>query len=119
MSSTAPTSPERPIASFEEALAALSAEREKVAVLTRERDNLRAAYERLLVELELLRRRIFIAKAERVDTRQLELDFAATLAALDQLAGLTPDQAKMAEQERGGGEPQDDMTLIVARAMPA
>jgi transposase len=107
MSSTAPTSPERPIASFEEALAALSAEREKVAVLTRERDNLRAAYERLLVELELLRRRIFIAKAERVDTRQLELDFAATLAALDQLAGLTPDQAKMAEQERGGGEPQD------------
>lgn len=35
--------------------------------------------------MELLRRRIFVAKAERVDTRQLELEFAHKQAALDEL----------------------------------
>lgn len=67
--------------------AALAAERELVAKLTAERDHLRASHERLRLELELLRRRIFVAKAERVDTAQLELEFAATLAALDRLGG--------------------------------
>ena len=83
-----PTIAQEPIGTLEGALAALSTEREKVAELTRERDHLRTSYERLRLELELLRRRIFVAKAERVDTHQLELDFAATLAALDKLAGL-------------------------------
>jgi transposase len=40
----------------------------------------------LRTELELLKRRIYVAKAERVDTRQLELEFAAKLKHLDELA---------------------------------
>ena len=68
--------------------AELAAERERVVQLTAERDQLRASHERLRLELELLKRRIFLAKAERIDTTQLELEFAAKLAALDQLAGL-------------------------------
>lgn len=70
--------------------AALAAARAQVGELTKERDLLRASHERLRLELELLRRRIFVAKAERVDTAQLELEFAATLAALDQLGGALP-----------------------------
>ncbi len=61
-----------------------------VAQLRQERDLLRASHERLRLELELLRRRIFVAKAERVNTAQLELEFASTLRALDQLGGLPP-----------------------------
>jgi transposase len=67
--------------------AALAIEREKVAALTRERDQLRASHERLRVELEMLKRRIFVAKAERVDTTQLEMEFAEKLRQLDALAG--------------------------------
>jgi transposase len=70
--------------------AALAAEQDRVAKLTEERDLLRASHERLRLELELLRRRIFVAKAERVDTAQLEMEFAAVLAALDQLGGPLP-----------------------------
>ena len=44
-------------------------------------------YDRLWLEVELMRRRIFIAKAERVDTTQLELEFKDKLAALDKVAG--------------------------------
>ena len=69
---------------------ALAAERARVAELTQERDLLRNSHERLRLELELLRRRIFVAKAERIDTAQLELEFAATLAALDRLGGTPP-----------------------------
>ncbi len=70
--------------------AALAVERDRVAMLTEERDLLRASHERLRLELELLRRRIFVAKAERVDTAQLEMEFAAVLAALDQVGGQLP-----------------------------
>jgi transposase len=91
MPTSSPTSFPEPIATLEGALAALFSEREKVVDLTRERDQLRASHERLRLELELLRRRIFIAKAERVDTRQLEMDFATTLAELDRLAETTPE----------------------------
>jgi len=68
----------------------LAAERVQVAELTQERDRLRASHELLRLELELLRRRLFVAKAERVDTRQLQMDFAAVLAALDAFAGEPP-----------------------------
>jgi transposase len=98
MPSLAPTAPQEQFAALE---AALAAERAKVAELTQERDHLRASHERLRLELELLKRRIFIAKAERVDTRQLELDFATTLAALDKLAGMVPQTAQVAQ---AGGE---------------
>lgn len=83
--SPSPT-PEQRVAALE---AELAAQREAVAQLTHERDVLRASHERLRLELELLRRRIFVAKAERVDTAQLKLEFAEKLAALDRLAGLS------------------------------
>jgi len=84
------------VAVLESALAAersaLAESRALVEQLTGERDHLRASYERLRQELELLRRRIFIAKAERVDTRQLELEFAQKLSALDALSGRLAEQ---------------------------
>ena len=57
-----------------------------LAAVTRERDALRASYERLRLDVELMRRRITVAKAERVDTAQLELEFAKKLAELDALS---------------------------------
>ena len=53
--------------------------------------DLREAYQALQLQVELARRRLFVAKAERVDTTQLELEFASKLAALDILAGLVDD----------------------------
>jgi transposase len=61
-------------------------ERARADAATAERDRLREAYRQLQLEMELLRRRIFMAKAERVDTRQLELEFATKQAALTELA---------------------------------
>lgn len=80
-----PVTPSR-IAQLEAALAAREA---ALAEVTRERDLLRASHERLRLELELLKRRIFVAKAERVDTAQLELEFAQKLAELDHISGTT------------------------------
>ena len=63
----------------------------QVLALTKERDHLRASHARLREELELLKRRIFVAKAERVDTAQLEMEFAEKLRQLDALAGTLED----------------------------
>jgi transposase len=87
---------------------ALATERARVAELVRERDVLRAAHERLRLELELLRRRIFVAKAERVDTAQLELEFAFKLAELDKLGG-------GAEPSERSPEPEPDARRKKAR----
>jgi len=100
MSDTAPTTSQEPVTTLEEALAALDVERAKVIDLTRERDLLRASRESLRLELELLRRRLFVAKAERVDTRQLQMDFAAVLAALDKLAGEPPEPEKKSKGKK-------------------
>lgn len=60
---------------------------ERIAELERERDNLRASHERLRQELELLKRRILIAKAERLeDVDQLELEYAKKMRELDEAA---------------------------------
>lgn len=59
-----------------------------------ERDRLREAYDALTREVELARRRLVVAKAERVDTTQLALEFATTLAKLDELS-------RKAEEEIG------------------
>ena len=56
-----------------------------LAKVTAERDKLRRAYEQLKGHLDLLRRRIFLAQAERIDTEQLELEFAETKAKLNKL----------------------------------
>ena len=65
--------------------AELGAKQALVEQLTQERDQLRVAYEALRLELELLKRRLFIAKAERVDTEELKKEFGDKLAALDPL----------------------------------
>jgi len=76
-----------PASEKEDALRRRVAELEAtLAAVTAERDKLRRAYEKAKGQLELLRRRIFLAKAERIDTRQLELEFAETKAKLDMLA---------------------------------
>ena len=54
--------------------------------VTAERDKLRRAYEQLKEQLELLRRRIFQAKAERVDVTQLEIEFAHVKKEVEALA---------------------------------
>lgn len=73
----------RRIAQLEAVLAQRDA---TLAQVTAERDKLRHAYEQLKEQLELLRRRIFVAKAERVDVSQLQMEFAETRAKLDALA---------------------------------
>ena len=68
----------------------LASTSEELASVRGERDNLRRAYRQLMEQFELLRRRIFVAKAERVDVTQLELEFERTklkLAALAQKLG--------------------------------
>ena len=79
-----PTATQARIAELE---ALLSAEKQRSAQLEKERDVLKASHERLRLELELLKQRLFVAKAERVDTRQLELEFAQKLRALEEVAG--------------------------------
>ncbi len=71
------------IAALEAELSAARAEQERVVA---ERNTLREAYTAVKLELELLKKRLFVASAERVDTAQLELEFAAKLAELDKLA---------------------------------
>ena len=87
--------------------AALDAERvarevEQVAHLATkaERDRLRDAYEALTREVELARRRLVVAKAERVDTTQLEIEFATKLAELDALSRKAEDE--ISERPPGG-----------------
>ena len=71
------------VAELEASLASMSSELKTVRA---ERDKLRRAYDQLKAHLELLRRRIFVAKAERIDTSQLEMEFAETTAKLKKLA---------------------------------
>jgi transposase len=66
-----------------------------------ERDKLRRAYEQLKGHLELLRRRIFVAKAERIDTAQLEIEFAETQAKLAKLASELGHEAAATSAETG------------------
>ncbi|HVN36013.1 MAG TPA: IS66 family transposase [Casimicrobiaceae bacterium] len=67
--------------------AALATERELRSQWQHKHDQLLGSYQALERQLELIRRRLYEAKAERIDTTQLELEFASTLAALDALAG--------------------------------
>ncbi len=84
--STSPSETDALAARVRELEAALSAQSAEVARLAAERDQYRKAYEQLLEQHELLRRRIVVAKAERVDVAQLELEFEQTKAKLDLLA---------------------------------
>ena len=93
------------VAALESALATERAAHAQARVLveqlTEERDHLRASHVRLRQELELLRRRIFVAKAERVDSTQLELEFAQKLSALDALSGRLTEQSMSTDAGTG------------------
>jgi hypothetical protein len=80
----------------------LSATTAKLASITSERDGLRKAYRQLMEQFELLKRRIFIAKAERVDATQLELEFETTKKKLDALAQQLGGHAAMTDAAPGG-----------------
>lgn len=58
---------------------------EQHGIATRQLEELRKSYAILQQEHELLRRRIFEAKAERVDSKQLELELEKTKAELDRV----------------------------------
>jgi transposase len=66
--------------------AELAATTKALSRVTAERDKLRRAYEQLKEQLELLRRRIFMAKAERVDVTQLEIEFSNKMGEMVRLA---------------------------------
>lgn len=68
------------------------AEHTRAEQLAADYAHLLAAYHQALLELKLLRHRIFVASAERVDTAQLEMEFAdkqAELAAIADKLGTT------------------------------
>jgi transposase len=84
----------------------LAAATGKIASITSERDNLRRAYRQLMEQFELLKRRIFIAKAERVDATQLELEFEKTKKKLDALAQQLGGNAAEAAAWDGSDDPE-------------
>lgn len=86
-------------AALDETTAALDNERAARANAEAERDRLREAYDALTREVELARRRLVVAKAERVDTTQLELEFATKLAELDKLSRSA--EAEIGEKPEG------------------
>lgn len=79
---------------------------EKCALAERQLAELRKSYALVQQELELLRRRISAAKAERVDTAQLELEFAKTKAALDGLQQKIAETVGPSEQQPEPENPQ-------------
>ena len=86
----------------------LNASSAKLATVTSERDNLRRAYRQLMEQFELLKRRIFVAKAERVDATQLELEFKKTKQKLDELAQrLAAEELAETEAESAGNTDSD------------
>jgi transposase len=82
----------------------LTAANDRLAGVVDERDNLRRAYRQLMEQFELLRRRIFLAKAERVDASQLELEFEKTKHKLDALARKLEDEAAADGATSNSGE---------------
>lgn len=68
--------------------AKLTVAAQRIAELEQERDKLRASHARLWQEVELFKRRLFIAKAERADNaQQLQMEFAQKMRELDALSG--------------------------------
>ena len=64
----------------------LDALKTKLTSVTAERDALRRNYELLREQHELLKRRVYLAKAERLDVAQLEIEFAEQKERLDAMA---------------------------------
>jgi transposase len=88
--------------------ASLEVQHEKMSALlkevTAERDKLKSLYEKMCIALELLKRQIFAAKAERIDTTQLELEFSELRKRLEVLVS----EGEVAKNTSGGGNDDDD-----------
>jgi transposase len=87
---------------------------EEKALALRQLEELRKSYAILQQEHELLRRRIFEAKAERVDPTQLELEFERTKAALDEMQK----QLEAAAQAASVTEPAVPPSSTSSKAKP-
>jgi transposase len=80
---------------------------QRLADTRSERDRLRLAYQRLFEQVELLRRRIYSAKAERVNPLQLELEFKEAKDKLDRMA------AELDAMDNAGEKPNATSELAV------
>jgi transposase len=78
----------------------------KIAELQDQYARLRRSYEQLKEELALIKRRLFIAKAERVDTTQLQLEFEELVKKLNALSG---DQSEASGRNEGKGKSGDKL----------
>ena len=94
------------LAARDAALAAREAKLDAAAVQIAKQaaqyEALREAYMQLQLELKLLKRKIFIASAERADTTQLQLEFETLTQKLDALAGV------MGNPSESDGDPSDE-----------
>lgn len=86
-----PVTPSEPV-EYGELVAERDALRAEIATVKAAHRRLSEAYRAAVTELELLKRRLFVAKAERTDTGQLELDFAKKAAELDALKAALPER---------------------------
>jgi hypothetical protein len=119
------------LAARDAALAAREAKLEAAAAqITKQAaqyEALREAYMQLQLELKLLKRRIFIASAERADTTQLQLEFEELTQRLDALADVmgSPADASGGDGSDGGngagdkGEKADKRTTKGRRSVKA
>lgn len=80
-------------------------ERRDATILELKDENARLwrSYNLLKDELALLKRRMFVATAERVDTKKLQLEFAELVEKLDALAGALGAKSEEAKTADGGG----------------
>ena len=101
-------------ARYAESLKIIEQERRSLAELKVRHDKLGRAYAAVKEELELLKRRIHVAKAERIDVSQLQLQFDELTKALDALveqaaepvAEVTPNASESpSDTPPGGGRP--------------
>jgi transposase len=78
-----------------------------IVALQDENARLWRSYEMLKEELALIKRRMFVAKAERVDTKQLQLEFAELVKKLEELSGLLAPGMTPGSDD-GDGKPKPD-----------
>jgi predicted RNase H-like nuclease (RuvC/YqgF family) len=84
----------------------LETARARLAELKDENARLWRLYEQLKEELALIKRRMFVATAERVDTTQLQLEFEELVKKLNALSGEPEAPSEQAEgKTEGEGKP--------------
>jgi transposase len=96
--------------------AELAAERARADKLAADYARLLGAYQQVQLELKLLRKRIYVASAERVDTGQLEMEFAHKQA---ELAGLAEQLGAAASPPSPPASPPPDAPAPAPAAPPA